>query len=335
MRILITGAGGYVGSILSKFLLEKNYKVVAVDNYLTGHKDPLLKLQKKYGSDQIKIKNLDLLSGHFPKNLFVGVEAVVHLASSSIVNESMQDPGKYFKNNLVGSVNLLDAMIDHNIKKLVFASSSAVYGEAQSSLIDEDHPTLPVNPYGESKLITEKIINWYQKLHGINYVSLRFFNICGAWDDGSLGDSRNPSSAMIQNAVRGALNIEPFKLTFTAVNTKDKSPIRDYIDVIDVAQAIEKSLLLLSQKIEVGLALNIGSGVGYSVLEVIETIKKIKKKEFSIGQSEPRKGEPAEVIANISQAAKHLGWKPKRKLRESIESLVNWYQKYPRGWSGD
>lgn len=325
MKILVTGAGGYVGSILCKFLLEQNYQLVAVDNYLTGEEEVLHRLQQQYGQDQIKVVKADLttddLSSVFKDKQ---IKIVAHLASFSVVNESMQNPGKYFKNNLMSSINLLEAMIKHKVKKIVFASSSAVYGEAQHSPVDEDHPTQPINPYGESKLMIEKIIHWYQQIYGLRFVTLRFFNISGAWDDGSIGDNRQPSSAMIQNAVRGALGIEKFYLTFSPVETEDGSPIRDYVDVVDVAQVIQAAISYLQHKRK-SLTLNIGSGQGHSVLEILTIIKGILKTPAFFQTNKIRQGEPAKIVADTSLAKKYLAWQAHRELTQSIESLVNWY----------
>src|SRR3989338_9215573 len=237
-KILVTGAGGYIGSIATYLFLQKGYEVVAIDNFSTGYKQPLELLKNKFGEYKLKIYEADL------KNNFSGVfknekniQAVIHYAASCIVDESMSKPGKYFKNNILSTLNLLENMTANKISNLVFSSTSAVYGEAKSIPVDENHPNNPVSVYGESKLMAEKMIQWYGKTKDIRYSILRYFNVCGASDDGLIGDSKKPSSLLVQNAVRGALGIEPFYLTCPKVNTPDGTPIRDYINVVDLNEA--------------------------------------------------------------------------------------------------
>lgn len=331
--ILITGAGGYIGSVSTYLFLQNGYDVVAIDNFSTGYKKPLEVLQEKFGKDKFRFYEVDLredLGLIFEKEK--DVMAVVHYAASCLVNESMENPGKYFSNNVGVAMNLLSAMQKFGVKNIVFSSTCAVYGEAEYVPVDEDHPTRPANPYGESKLIIEKMLNWYGKLSGLNYVILRYFNVCGASDDSFIGDSKDPSVLLMQNAVRGALGIEPFYLTCPKVDTPDKTPIRDYINVVDLNVAHLKAVeyLLGGGKSEV---INLGTGTGNSVLEIVNKVQEVVGVKFDIKKSASRKGEYAKMIASIKKAKKVLGWKPERSIETSVKSLVAWYKAHPHGWN--
>jgi UDP-glucose 4-epimerase len=331
-KILITGAGGYIGSVATYLLLQNNFSVVALDNFSTGYRNPLQLLQKKFGRDKLIIHDTDLrnnLTEIFEREK--DTKAVLHYAASCSVNESMEDPGKYYNNNVAGSINLINTMVAHGINNLVFSSTCAVYGEAEYVPVDEKHPTSPANPYGHSKRMVEEIIDWFGKLTDLNFVILRYFNVCGASDDGLVGDSKKPSSLLVQNAVRGAMGIEKFYLTCPEVNTPDKTPIRDYINVVDLNEAHLKAVKFLLGGGESQI-INLGTGSGNSVLEVVETVEKITGKKLSKEKTEARKGEYAEMIADISKAEKILKWEPKREIKDSVNSLVKWYKAHPQGW---
>lgn len=331
-KILITGAGGYIGSVATYLFLQKGYEIIAIDNFSTGYKQPLELLQEKFGKDKLQIFERDLrndLSDIFKNHK---IDAVVHYAASCLVDESMKKPEKYFKNNVCGSLNLLKTMIEFGVNKIVFSSTCAVYGETQYTPVDENHPTNPVNPYGESKLMVEKIIKWFGKLKGLNYMILRYFNVCGASDDGLIGDSKKPSTLLVQNAVRGALGIEPFYLTCPKVNTPDGTPIRDYVNVVDLNSAHLLALEYLLNNDEVGEIINLGTGTGNSVLEIVKKVQEVTGVKFEIKKGKERQGEYAKIYADIKKAKKILGWSPKRTIEDSINSLVKWYKKRPRGW---
>lgn len=332
-KILVTGGAGYIGSNACYLLLQKGHELVVIDNFETGYKEPLDFLQKKFGSNNFRYYEADLkkpLNTLFKKeNNF---DAAIHYAASCKVDESMEKPEKYFSNNVKGSQNFLDTIIKFGINKVIFSSTCAVYGETKYVPVDESHPLSPANPYGASKRMVEEIIEWYGKLRGLNFVILRYFNVCGASDDGEIGDSKKPSVLLVQNAVRGALGIEKFSLTCPEVDTPDGTPIRDYINVVDLNEAHFAALnyLLLGGKSKI---INLGTGTGNSVLEVIEKVKKVTGKKFEIKRGEARRGEYAKIYANIDLAKKILGWKPKRSIEDSANSLVLWYKKYPEGWS--
>lgn len=335
-KVLITGAGGYIGSVATYLLLEKGYDVVALDNFETGYKKPLEVLQEKFGKEKCIIEEFDLqkdLTPLFEKHK--EIDSVLHYAASCKVDESMKNPGKYFKNNILGTLNLVKRMVEYKIPRIVFSSTCAVYGEAEYVPVDEKHSTKPSNPYGESKLMAEKIIQWFGKLHGLQYVILRYFNVCGASDDGLVGDSKKPSVLLVQNAVRGAMGIEPFLLTYQEFETPDKSPIRDYINVVDLNEAHLKALEFV-QKGGASEIINLGTGTGNSVLEILqkveeETGKKIERKKANA----PRQGEYPKMIASIKKAQDLLGWKPERGIKESVNSLITWYRAHPQGWESE
>lgn len=331
-RILVTGAGGYIGSIATYLLLQKGYEVLALDNFNTGYRQPLELLQEKFGEKQLKVVEFDLKG--YVHSVFEqekNIDAVLHYAAHCKVDESMKRPQKYFSNNVVGTQNLLRAMLAHGVNKIIFSSTCAVYGEAQYVPIDEKHPTAPESPYGESKKMSETIMQWYGRQVGLSYVILRYFNVCGASDDSLIGDSKKPSVLLVQNAVRGAMGLEPFKLTYSEVDTADKSPIRDYINVVDLNEAHIVALEKLLNG-DMRETINLGTGTGNSVLEIVHKVEQSTGKTIPLEKGEARQGESAKMIANIDKAKAVLGWTPKRKIGQTVESLVKWYADHPNGW---
>ena len=330
-KILITGCGGYIGSVAADLFLNKGYEVIGIDNFQTGYKQPLELLKNKY-PDKFQYYEIDLKQGLIP--IFkkeTGISAVIHYAASCLVDESVCDPGKYFVNNVSVTANLLATMDKFNVKNIIFSSTCAIYGEAEYFPIDEKHPLKPTTPYGASKKMAEEVIQWFGKIKGMQYCILRYFNVCGATDDGTVGDSKKPSSLLVQNAVRGALGIEKFYLTCPEVDTPDKTPIRDYINVVDLNEAHLKALeyLLNTKKSEI---INLGTGNGNSVLEIVDQVKKLTGVNIPLEKSNIRSGDDAKKIADISKAEKVLGWKPKRTIEDSVKSLLIWYKNHPQGW---
>lgn len=334
-KILITGAGGYIGSVAADLFLKSGYEVVGVDNFTTGYRAPLEYFKGKYG-DKFRFYEGDLttdLSSVFEKESQTGApfDAVIHYAASCLVDESMKKPGKYFINNVGSTSILLSLMSKFEVKNIVFSSTCAVYGEAEYYPIDEKHSLNPTTPYGASKKMAEEVIQWYGKLKQFNFMILRYFNVCGASEDGMVGDSKKPSSLLVQNAVRGALGIEKFYLTCPEVATPDKTPIRDYIDVVDLNLAHLKALeyLIKNKKSEI---INLGTGTGSSVLEVVNQVKKLTGVEIPIEKANTRQGDDAKKIADITKAEKILGWKPTKTIEDSVRSLITWYKAHPNGW---
>lgn len=335
IKVLVTGGAGYIGSVATYLLLKKGYEAVVVDNFTTGYREPLKYFQKKFGDKQFRFYEADLNNPLSVKKVFQkerNIFAVLHYAASCLVNESMENPQKYFQNNVVGSHNLLAQMLEFGIYNLIFSSTCEIYGEAQYVPVDEKHPINSGTSYGISKRITEMMIETYGKLKGLNYVILRYFNVCGASDDGVIGDSKKPSVLLMQNAVRGALGIEPFYLTYREVDTPDGTPIRDYINVVDLNEAHISAIEYLRRGGQ-SEVINLGTGKGNSVLEIVDTVQKLLGVKFETSRGEPRKGEPSKLIADCKKAGKLLEWKSKRTIKDSVESLVTWYKKNPHGWT--
>lgn len=331
-RILVTGAGGYIGSITSDYFLAAGKKLVGVDNFSTGFEAPLQKLQEKFGPENFAYFNRDIsgdLSDIFSK---YDISTVVHFAGSISVSESVKNPQKYFSNNVCASQSLFSQMLAKNVKQVVFSSTCAVYGKAKYVPVDEAHQTQPINPYGESKNMIEKMLQWYSACLGLRFVALRYFNVCGASDNSEFGYSQQPSNHLVQNAVKGALGLQPFFITCAKVDTPDKTPIRDYINVVDLADAHLKAVDYL-QKGGKNQIINLGTGIGDSVLEILQKVQLVLGVKFDIQTSLPREGEYAKMIASIEKAKQILDWSPSRSLEDSITSLTTWFKAHPRGWS--
>lgn len=330
-KILITGGAGYIGSHAVKLFLEKRFEVISFDNFSRGFKQPL-EILKKYG--RLKIIKGDLRNKKNIKKVFSenNINTVIHFAALCSVNESMEQPEMYFENNVVGSLHLFEAMREAGVKNIIFSSTCATYGEAEYLPMDEKHPQNPANPYGESKMLTERMLRWYGSLHNFKYVMFRYFNVCGAETKGEIGDSKKPSSLLLQNAVRGAMEIEPFSYTCQKVDTPDNSPIRDYVDVEDLAHAHYLAHEYLQKTGHKSDILNLGNGAGWSVKEIVSKVEQVFGKKIDKKNGEARKGEYAKVYADPSKAFKILNWKPKKSMEESILSLKKWYEKHPRGY---
>lgn len=332
-KILITGGGGYIGSIGINMFLQKGYEVITLDNFSTGFRQPLELVQNKFGKNMFRYYECDLREKDCLLRIFKkekNIQTVLHCANVSIVNESMIQPQKYFNNNIIGTYNLLETMILFNVKNLVFSSTCAVY-KTTNKIVDETSPIYPESPYGESKLIIENTILWYSKLIGLKHIIFRYFNVCGASEDGEFGDSKKPSTALIQNAIKGALGIEQFYLTYARCNTYDKSPIRDFINVVDLNEAHYKAVQYLLKDGQSDI-INLGTGTGNSVLEIVNKVKLLTRSNFPIKKALERKGEHPIMIASIKKAENILGWKPKKTIEDSVLSLIKWYKKYPNGW---
>lgn len=331
-KILVTGAGGYIGSVATYMLLQNGYNVIGLDNFSTGYREPLKLLQEKFGKTTLRVYQADLtnnIDDIFQKEK--NVDAILHYAASCVVDESMKNPEKYFFNNVYGSQNLLTSMMKHKIQNIIFSSTCAVYSEGQMPM-DEKHPIDPTSPYGASKRMAEELMEWYGKLKNLHFVILRYFNVCGASDDGLIGDSKKPSTLLVQNTVRGALGIEKFYLTCPEVDTPDKTPIRDYINVVDLNEAHLKALeyLFKGGKNEI---INLGTGTGNSVLEIVDQVQSVTGVKLPLEKTTIREGDDSKKIAVINKAKSVLGWQPKRTIKDSITSLTKWYKSRPNGWT--
>lgn len=324
MKILVAGGAGYIGSHCVKILIERGYDVVVVDDLSTGHLESVK--VKTYIGD---IRDQDFLDDVFFNEK---VDAVIHFCAKSLVGESMKDPIGYFDNNVFGTLSLLKAMVKADVKKIVFSSSAAVYGEHFVMPITENYTTIPTNPYGETKLMMEKMLKWCDAAYGFKYVSLRYFNVAGADESGEIGEDHNPESHLIPIILQVALGKRDGLTVFgDDYDTKDGTCIRDYIHVVDLIDAHIKSLeyLFKEEKSEI---FNLGSQSGYSVLEIIEAAREVTKIDIKYQIGPRRIGDPAKLIASSGKINKILGWKPQYGIKEIIENAWNFHKNHPNGY---
>ena len=324
MYVLVTGGAGYVGSIVTEHLLKQKHKVIVLDNLQQGHKEAVLSPAEFVSGDICNIKTLEDILCRFKIN------AVMHMAAETVVEYSMTDPKRYFHSNLIGGTNLLNVMLKCGIDKIIYSSTAAVYGEPRSIPIDEDHPETPINSYGESKLMFERILQWYGRAYGIRHISFRYFCAAGATE--LLGEDHRPETHLIPNVLKAALNgNNPVSVFGTDYPTKDGSCIRDYVHVLDIAQAH----LLALEKIDdlSGNIYNLGNGKGYSVLEVVKTAEEVVGVKIPTRFCPRRLGDPATLVASSERAKRELGWKPQfSKLEDIIESAWRWLKDHPDGY---
>ena len=323
--ILVTGGAGYIGSHMALKLLENNEKVVVFDNFSTGHVETIETLMKE-GKDNFEFFEGDLLNLNDLNALFKGrnIEAVIHFAAFSLVEESTKNPAKYYKNNVTGSINLLDAMHKYNVNKIVFSSTAATYGEPEEIPIKETSPQNPVNPYGTSKLTVEKIMDDYDRAYGIKSVRLRYFNVAGADSKCRIGENHNPETHLIPNILKSTFNNKKtFKIFGDNYNTKDGTCVRDYINVEDLINA---HLLALKYLLAGGKTdfFNLGTNEGNSVKEIFDLCTKVTNKEIPFEIAQKRAGDPAVLIADNKKAKEILGWNPEKTLYDSIKSAYMW-----------
>ncbi|MEQ2130520.1 UDP-glucose 4-epimerase GalE [Caldanaerobacter subterraneus KAk] len=329
MAILVCGGAGYIGSHAVYALLKRNEEVVVVDNLATGHSESVLG-GKLYIGD---LRDEDFLDKVFSEN---DIEAVMHFAASSLVGESVENPFKYYENNVCGTLSLLKAMKKHGVKKIVFSSTAAVYGEPERIPIKEEDRTNPTNPYGETKLAIEKMLKWADAAYGIKYVALRYFNVAGALETGEIGEDHSPETHLIPIILQVALGKRDKVMIYgDDYPTKDGTPIRDYIHVMDLVDAhilaLEK--LRKENKSEV---YNLGNGEGFTVKEVIEVARKVTGHPIPAEVTGRRPGDPAVLVASSEKAMKDLGWRPKyASLEEIIESAWMWHKNHPNGFRRD
>lgn len=330
--ILITGSGGYIGSVATSLFLSKGYRVIAIDSGVRGFDGPMNYLKTLYADDLFTFYHGDIrteidrvLTAH------PDIDTVIHYAAFCNVGESEKQPDLYFGDSVATCTALMRSMVKHGIQKIVFSSTCALYGEPQTESLDETHPINPTHPYGQSKQICETVIDWYSRLFGIRYVFMRYFNVCGATDDGEIGDSKKPSFHLMQNAIRGVLGIAPFYLNYTPVPTPDGSPIRDYVNVVDLNTAHVLAVEYLDT-IDHNDIFNLGTGNGNSVLEIIHAVESITGTTIEKKEGERRLGDASKAVASNGKITTVLGWKPTHSIEDSVQSLVAWYTKHPTGW---
>ena len=322
--VLVTGGAGYIGTHMVKALLDAGHKPITLDNLSNGHKELLP------GGEFIEgdIADADLLNTIFSSH---PIDAVMHFAGFIEVGESVSDPLKYFQNNTAATMSLLHTMISHDIKRFIFSSTAAVYGEPQTKLIAENHPLNPINPYGESKLFVEQMLHRADMAHGLRSVCLRYFNASGADPSGDFGELHQPETHLIPLVLEAAMKKrESIMLFGTDYPTPDGSCIRDYIHVNDLANA---HLLALNHLMEGGTSskFNLGSSTGFSVKEVIDMAGKVTGLPIEVVETDRRPGDPAILVADSSKIRKELGWQPVYEdLEQIIRTAWNWSRKVNR-----
>jgi UDP-arabinose 4-epimerase len=311
MHVLVTGGAGFIGSHTAKALAGAGYQPVVIDDLRTGHREAV-----RWGpfiEANVADKNrLRQVFREYP------IGAVIHFAASAYVGESMRVPDLYFRNNVGTTLDLLEVMLEAGIPKMVFSSSCATYGNPQAIPIREDHLQHPVNPYGESKLMCERLIHWYGNAYGLSSVALRYFNAAGADPDGELGEDHDPETHLIPLAIGAAMGVVPhLEIYGTDYDTPDGTAIRDYIHVSDLAEAHVAALCYLDQG-GASTALNLGTGSGHSVAQVVSAVEKLSGQKVPTKERPRREGDPPCLIAEANKAASVLGWHPNHSTLEKI-----------------
>ena len=329
MTILVLGGAGYIGSHTVYALIEKGVDVVVIDNLETGHIEAVHEKARFYKGD---IRDRAFDDSVLDKEK---IDAVIHFAANSLVGESMVNPLKYYDNNVNGTKVLLQSMVAHGLDKIVFSSTAATYGEPEKVPILETDRTEPTNTYGETKLAMEKMFKWTDRAHGLKYVSLRYFNACGAHVSGKIGEAHSPETHLIPLILQVPLGQREYISIFgDDYDTSDGTCIRDYIHVTDLAQAHILAVDYLMKGNESNI-FNLGNGVGFTVKEVIDTARKVTGHEIPARIAERRAGDPARLIASSDKARQVLLWKPEHAdLEEIISTAWNWHKNHPNGYNG-
>lgn len=327
MAIAVLGGAGYIGSHTVKQLLAAGEDVIVLDNLITGHRKAVDRRARFYQGD---IRDFKFLSSVFSQEK---VDGIVHFAAFSVVPESMKNPLKYFDNNTCGMVTLLEAMKQFGIKRIVFSSTAATYGEPKQIPIKETDPQIPTNAYGESKLAMEKIMHWADLADGLKFIALRYFNVAGAMPDASIGEDHSPETHLIpiilQVAAGKRLNLQILGNDYP---TKDGTNVRDYVHVLDLADAHVLALKYLEAG-NSSTAFNLGSATGFSNMEILQAARKVTDKEIPASIGPRRSGDPSTLIASSEKAKKILGWKPKfDNIEKIIETAWKWHENNPEGF---
>jgi UDP-glucose 4-epimerase len=322
----VTGGAGYIGSVVCQLLLKEKYEVIVLDDLSNGHKSALPEEVKFYNCSTLNKQELEKVFQENP-----GIRGVMHFAAFIEVGESVKEPAKYFYNNVLGSLNVIDVAKSHGVKGFIFSSTAAVYGIPFKIPIVESTPTMPINPYGMSKLQTEQILKYYHQAYNFKFAALRYFNACGAYN--GLGEDHSPETHLIPNVIKVALKKERVLNIFgNDYDTPDGTAIRDYIHVEDLAIAHILALEAIFEDQISNEIFNIGSGTGYSVQEIATTLEKVASEEIPSTMTARREGDPPVLIADTEKIQKMLNWHPKHDLKSIIESAWAWHKNHPEGY---
>ncbi|HTD87481.1 MAG TPA: UDP-glucose 4-epimerase GalE [Candidatus Binatia bacterium] len=319
MKVLVTGGAGYIGSVCVEQLLNAGHEVTVFDHMEQGHRGAV--------DARAKFVEGSLADAARVRGVVEGAEAIVHFAAYTLVGESMSDPGKYFRNNVANGINLLEAAVAGRVRKFVFSSTCATYGPPERVPMTEDLPQRPINPYGESKLMFEKMLQWYRQVHGLEFVAFRYFNAAGASQN--FGEDHRPETHLIPNILRVALGkTTHFEIYGTDYPTPDGTCIRDYIHVIDLSDAHVLALAPGKQGF-----FNLGNGDGYSVRQVHHACEKVAGRKIPAIEKPRRAGDPPRLVAAAEKAKGELGWKPKfPRLEQIVETAWDWHRRNPEGY---
>lgn len=318
-NILVIGGAGYIGSHMVRMLAKQGYNPVVFDNLSKGHREAVANYPFELGDLGDKARLTEVFKKY-------GIEAVMHFAAFAEVGESVKEPSKYYHNNVAKVLDLLDALVENDIKYFVFSSTAATFGEPIRPKIDESHPQNPINPYGNTKLMVEKILSDFDTAYGLKATALRYFNASGADDSGEIGESHNPETHLIPIVLQAAAGKRAsIKMFGTDYPTPDGTCVRDYVHVNDLARA---HILALEKmfKDNVSERFNLGSGNGFSVAEIVKEAKRITGIDFTVEKAPRRDGDPAVLVADSAKAERILGWKPQYNLTRIIETAWNWEQ---------
>ncbi len=327
MKVLVVGGAGYIGSVTARRLQEEGHRVCVLDNLSRGHKEAVVANASFYAGD---FGDEDLLDSIFQNE---SIDAVMHFGALSLVGESVLDPARYFENNVSKGLNLLKAMIKHQVRNLVFSSTAAVYGEPKTCPIKEDSQLAPTNPYGESKLCFEKALSWYARAYDFSYISLRYFNAAGATPE--LGEDHSPESHLIPVVLKVAQGKSDCVTVFgDDYDTADGTCIRDYVHVLDLADAHILALKQMRDGKVVNEVFNLGTNSGFSVRQIIESARRVTGHPIPVEVSARRLGDPASLVASNEKCKALLGWQPRfQEIDQIISDAWHWHKKFPQGYA--